>query len=100
MGKCPADNPSGKPNLQAIVSFCLKVEVLIQDLIGLADSENNEKYDAYNSSIRDDIQNLFRIRDIMNIRALTITVKVGLEEHIKYVMDYRVRAQSIVNSKK
>ena len=100
MGKCPADNPSGKPNLQAIVSFCLKVEVLIQDLIGLAYSENNEKYDAYNSSIRDDIQNLFRIRDIMKIRALTITVKVGLEEHIKYVMDYRVRAQSIVNSKK
>ena len=37
LGKCPAEVVNGKRNYSAIVSFCLKVEVLIQDLLDLAE---------------------------------------------------------------
>ena len=32
------------------------------------------------------------------MRALSVTGKVGLEEHIKYIKNYRIIAQSIVQS--
>ena len=39
---------------------------------------------------------LFGTRDIMKMTALEGKGKVGLREHIKYVKDYRIRAQSMV----
>ena len=98
LGKCPADSSYGKPNFLEVVSFCLKIKVLIQDLIDLAYAEENEelKYGVYSPSVRDSIQNFFGTQDIVLMRALTGMCKVELEEHIKYVKDYRIRAQSMV----
>ena len=71
---------------------------MVQDLIDLAEADDGEqlKFDVYSSSVRTAIQNLFATRDIMKMRALMGKGKVGLEEHIKYVKDYRVKAQSMV----
>ena len=70
---------NGKLNYQAVVSFCLKVEVLLQDLIDLAESENNEelKYDVYGSSVRASVQGLFSLKDIMKMRCLKGRGKTG-----------------------
>ena len=39
--------------------------------------------------------NLFGTCDIMKMRAFTCTGKVRLEEHIKCIKDYRIRAQTM-----
>ena len=98
LGKCPPETLNGKLNYQAVVSFCLKVEVLLQDLIDLAESENNEelKYDVYGSSVRASVQGLFSLKDIMKMRCLKGRGKTGLEEHINYVKEYRVKAQNMI----
>ena len=51
LGKCPPETVNGKLNYHSIVSFCLKVEVLAQDLIDLAETEGNDqlKFDIYSS---------------------------------------------------
>ena len=96
LGKCPADTSNGKPNFQAVVSFCLNIESLIQGLTDLADEEEDEdiRYGVYSPSVRDSIQNLFGTRDIMNMRALKGKGKVALEEHIKYekTIELKLRA--------
>ena len=70
---------------------------MVQD-IDLAEADDGEqlKFDVYSSSVRTVIQNLFSTRDIMKMRALKGKGNVGFEEHIKYVKDYRVKAQSMV----
>ena len=86
-----------KAKLSSCSFLLLRIEVLIQELIDLADAEENEdlKYGVYSLSIRDSIQNLIGTRDIMKMRALSGTGKVGLEEHIKCIKDYRIRAQTM-----
>ena len=37
IGRCPPETINGKWNYQAVVNFCLKVEVLIKDLLDLGD---------------------------------------------------------------
>ena len=98
LGKCPQETINGKLNYQAIVSFCLKLEVLVQDLIDLAENDEEEqlKFDVYGSNVRSTIQSLFGLRDVMKMRALSGRGKVGLEEHVKYVKEFRIKAQSMV----
>ena len=48
----------------------------------LEKENENLKYGVYNSGVRDSIQDLFGTWDIMKMRALKGTGKVGLEEHI------------------
>ena len=56
-------------------------------------AENEDlKNGVYSPSVRDSVQNLFGTWNIMKMRALTGTVKVGLKEHIKYLKDYRIKA--------
>ena len=99
LGKCPPETVNGKPNYSTIVSFCLNLETMVQSLIDLAEDDDEEqlKYDVYGSSVRTAIQNLFSSRDIMKMRALKGKGKVGLEEHIKYIKEYRVKAHSMVD---
>ena len=98
LGKCPPESLNGKWNYQAVVSFCLKVEVLVQDLIDLAEADASEqlKYDAYSSAVRVSIQNLFSIKEVKKMRSFAGRGKTGLEEHIKYVKDIRSKAQNMV----
>ena len=98
LGKCPPETLNGKLNYQSIVTFCLKLEVLLQDLIDLAESDDNEqlKYDVYSSSVRASIQSLFSLKDIMKMRCLKGRGKIGLEEHVKYVKEYRAKAQNMI----
>ena len=99
LGKCPPETINGKLNYQSIVSFCLKVEVLVQDLIDLAESDDNEqlKFDVYSSGVRTNIQNLFGLREIMKMRCLTGRGKLGLQEHITYVKEFRAKAQNMID---
>ena len=81
-----------------MVSYCLKLETLVQDLIDLAESGKEElKYDVYGSSVRTSIQNLFSLKEIKKLRSLTGRGKVGLEEHVQFVKDLRMKAQSMVD---
>ena len=98
LGKCPPETSNGKLNYKAVVSYCLKLETLVQDLIDLAESGKEElKYDVYGSSVRTSIQNLFSLKEIKKLRSLTGRGKVGLEEHVQFVKDLRVKAQSMVD---
>ena len=98
IGKCPPETINGKLNYQAIVSFCLKLEVLVQELIDLAEADEGEqlKYDVYSSNVRSSIQGLFGLRDIMKMRALSGRGKLGLEQHINYIKEFRIKAQSMI----
>ena len=98
LGKCPPETVNGKLNYSAIVAFCLNLEAMVKDLIDVAEADDGErqKFDVCSSRVRTAIQNLFSTRDIMKMRALKGKGKVGLEEHIKYVKDNRVKAQSMV----
>ena len=99
LGKCPSETVNGKMNYSSIVSFCLKLEVMMQDLIDLAEADDGEqlKFDVYSSSVRTTIQNLFSLRDIMKMRALDGRGKLGLEQHIRYIKEFRVKAQSMID---
>ena len=90
---------NGKLNYKAVVSFCLKLEVLIQDLIDLAEAEGSEqlKFDVYSSTVRATIQNLFELKEMKKLRCMTGRGKEGLEEHITFIKDHRVKAQKMVD---
>ena len=98
LGKCPPDIINGKWNYQAIVSFCLKVEVLVKDLIDLAEAEGGEqlKHDVYSSAVRASVQSLFSPKEIRKMRKSTKWGKEGLEEHLQFVKEFRASAQTMV----
>ena len=50
----PPDTVNGKLNYSTIVSFCLNLEAMVQDLIDLAEADDGEqlKHDVYSSSVR------------------------------------------------
>ena len=100
VGKCPPEVLNGKRNYSAIVSFCLKVEVLIQDLLDLAEREGCEQlqYDAYSSQVRSSIQRLFNLREEKKMRALISRGKAGLEEHLKFIKQFRTDSQTMVDT--
>ena len=98
LGKCPPETLNGKWNYQAIVSFCLKVEVLVQDLLDLAEADGDEQLrnDVYSSAVRSSVQNLFSLKEIEKMRNSNKRGKEGLEEHLKFVKDFRAKAQTMV----
>ena len=98
LGKCPPKTLNGKWNYQAIVTFCLKVEVLVQDLIDLAEADGGEQlqHDVYSSAVRANVQNLFDLKEIERMRSSTKRGKEGLEDHLKFVKDFRAKAQTMV----
>ena len=98
LGKCPPETLNGKWNYQAIVSFCLKVEVLVQDLLDLAEADGDEQLrnDVYSSAVRSSVQNLFSLKEIEKMRRFNTRGKEGLEEHLKFVKDFRAKAQTMV----
>jgi len=53
LGKCPSETVNGKQNCSAMVSFCLKLQAMVQDLIDLAEADDGEqlKFDLYSSSV-------------------------------------------------
>ena len=55
LGKCPPEVINGKRNYSAIVTFCLKVEVLLQDLLDLAEKQGCEQlqHDVYSTAFKD-----------------------------------------------
>ena len=99
LGKCPAEIQNGKRNFAGVVSFCLKVEVLIQDLLDLAEQEGCEhlQYDVYGTSVRQSIQQLFNLREEKKMRNLTGRGKSGLLEHVDLIAKIRANAQSMVD---
>ena len=78
LGKCPLETVNGKLNYLTIVSVCLNLEAMVQDLIDLADDGEQLKFDVYSANVRTAIQKLFLTRDIMKMRALKGKDKVGL----------------------
>ena len=54
LGRCPPEVLNGKKIFAAIVSFCLKVETLVQDIVDLAEQEGCEhlQHDAYSTATR------------------------------------------------
>ena len=100
LGKCPPEVLNGKRNFQAIVSFCLKVEVLLQDLLDLAQQEGCEElnYDVYGSAFRTNIQRLFSMREEKKMRFLQKRGRAGLEEHLDYIKEIRGKAQAMVDT--
>ena len=99
LGKCPAEIVNDKRNFSAVVSYCLKVEVLIQDILDLAEKEGCEdlKYDAYSSSVRLSIQQLFSLKEEKKMRALSGRGRKGLLDHLDHVVKIRTDAQSMVD---
>ena len=99
LGRCPPEVLNSKRNFSAIVSFCLKVEVLIQDIIDLAEDEGCDhlKYDAYGSSTRQSIQQLFNLKQEKKMRSLSGRGKDGLLEHLKFISQLRAEAQTMVD---
>ena len=101
LGKCPAEIINDKRNFAAVVSYCLKVEVLIQDILDLAEQEGCEdlKYDAYSSTVRLSIQQLFNLKEEKKMRALTGRGRKGLLDHLEHIVKIRTDAQSMVDPK-
>ena len=99
LGRCPPEILNGKRNFAAIVSFCLKAEVLIQDILDLAEQEGYEhlQHDAYSTSTRQSIQQLFSLREEKKMRSLTSRGKTGLSEHLKFIIKFRSDAQTMVD---
>ena len=64
LGKCPPEIVNGGRNFAAIVSFCLKLEVLLQDLLDLADQDGCEQlqYNVNSYYDRMSIQRLFTLK--------------------------------------
>ena len=99
LGRCPPEMLNGKRNFSAIVSFCLKVEVLIQDILDLADQEGYEhlQHDAFSTTTRQSIQQLFHLKQEKKMRSLQSRGKAGLTEHLNYIAKVRVEAQTMVD---
>ena len=93
LGKCPPEVVNGRRNFQAIVSFCLKVEVLLQDLLDLAQQEGCEElsHDVYGSTFRTSIQRLLSMREEKKMRFLQKRGRAGLEEHLDFIKDIRAK---------
>ena len=100
LGKCPPEVVNGRRNFQAIVSFCLKVEVLLQDLLDLAQQEGCEElsHDVYGSTFRTSIQRLLSMREEKKMRFLQKRGRAGLEEHLDFIKDIRAKAQAMVDT--
>ena len=100
LGKCPPEVVNGKRNFSAIVSFCLKAEVLIQDLLDLAEQDECEqlKYDVYSSAVRSSIQKLFGLKEEKKMRAIATRGRAGLEDHLKFIKDIRSKSQMMVDT--
>ena len=99
LGRCPPEIINGRRNFASIVSFCLKVEVLIQDIIDLAEMEGHDhlQYDAYSTSTRKSIQQLFNIKEEKKMRSLPSRGKAGLLEHLQFITKIRADAQAMVD---
>ena len=99
MGRCPPEMLNGKRNFAAIVSFCLKLEVLIQDILDLVEQEGHEhlQHDAYSTSTRQSIQQLFNLKEEKKMRSLTSRGKAGLSEHLQFITKIRSDAQTMVD---
>ena len=100
VGKCPPEILNGKRNFASIVTFCLKVEVLVQDLLDLAEREGCEQlqYDVYSSNVRNCIQRLFELREEKKMRSIVSRGRKGLEEHLKFIKQFRSDCQKMVDS--
>ena len=100
LGKCPPEIVNGRRNFQAIVSFCLKVEVLLQELLDLARQEGCEElnYDVYGSTFRTCIQRLFSMREEKKMRSIQKRGRAGLKEHLDFIKDIRAKAQAMVDT--
>ena len=99
LGKCPPEILNTRRNFSSVVSFCLKVEVLIQDILDLAEQDGCEdlKYDAYSTSVRLSIQQLFSIKEEKKLRSLTGRGRKGLVEHLEHIVKIRTDAQTMVD---
>ena len=100
LGKCPPEVVNGKRNYSAIVSFCLKVEVLLQDLLDLAEKDGCQQlqHDVYSTAVRSSIQRLFSLKEEKKMRSCTMRGRAGLEEHLKQIKDLRAKSQTMVDS--
>ena len=100
LGKCPPEVVNGRRNFNAIVSFCLKAEVLLQDLLDLAEQEGCEQlqHDVYSSSVRASIQRLFSLKEEKKMRSFTARGKAGLEEHLEFIKELRSKSQTMVDA--
>ena len=99
LGKCPPEVVNDRRNFSAVVSFCLKVEVLIQDILDLAEQDGCEdlKYDAYSTSVRLSIQQLFSLKEEKKMRSLTGRGRKGLLDHLQHIVKIRPDAQTMVD---
>ena len=99
LGRCPPEILNGKRNFAAIVSFCLKLEVLIQDIVDMAEQDGHEhlQHDAYSTSTRQTIQQLFSLKEEKKLRGLSGRGKAGLLEHLKFIVKLRADAQTMVD---
>ena len=99
LGRCPPEIMNGNRNFAAIVSFCLKAEVLIQDIVDLVEQDGCEhlQHDAFSTATRQSIQHLFSLKEEKKMRSLPGRGKAGLLEHLKFITKLRVDAQTMVD---